>query len=204
MFFIDGQNLFHAARKAFGYETFDLDPFKLAGAVCETNGWHCRPGETTVPTVHFYTGVPSQQDSPRWSRFWQNKLAAMGRRSAELGVHSRPVRYREQTVRMPDGERTVIRVGQEKGVDVRIALDAIRYANDQLYDVAVIVSQDQDMAEVANEIKLISRRQVRWIKVVSAFPSSESTVNQRGIYGTDWLKIDRQMYDSCSVTSSEN
>ncbi len=91
------------------------------------------------------------------------KLAAMGRQG--VYVVSRPLRYRNQTVRLPDGTEHTVLVGEEKGIDVRIALDVIRLAHRREYDVAVVLSQDQDLAEVAEEIRVIAREQDRWIKI---------------------------------------
>jgi len=88
-------------------------------------------------------------------------------------------------------------VGEEKGVDIRMALDVIRMAHRGDYDVAVIVSQDQDFSEVAEEIRVIAQERSRWIKVASAYPLSPTTRNRRGINRTDWLPINRAMYDSC-------
>ncbi len=64
-------------------------------------------------------------------------------------------------------------------------------------DVAIIFSQDQDYSEAAKEIRSISKAAPRWIKVVSAFPSSQSASNQRGIDLTDWVRIDKATYDRC-------
>jgi hypothetical protein len=61
--------------------------------------------------------------------------------------------------------------------------------------VALVFSQDQDLSEVANEIRFIAKEQDRWIKVASAFPAGSK--NPRGINGTDWIPIEREMYDSC-------
>ena len=58
-------------------------------------------------------------------------------------------------------------------------------------------SQDQDLSEVADEIRVISAEQNRWIKMASAYPKSPTTANQRGINSTDWIAIDRKMYDTC-------
>ena len=88
-------------------------------------------------------------------------------------------------------------VGEEKGVDIRMALDVIRMAHRGDYDVAVIVSQDQDFSEVAEEIRVIAQERSRWIKVASAYPLSPTTRNRRGINRTDWLPISRAMYDGC-------
>jgi len=107
------------------------------------------------------------------------------------------LRYRNQTVRLPDGSSHIFLVGQEKGIDVRIAIDIIRLAHTKAYDVALIISQDQDLSEVAGEIRLIANEQNRWIKIASAFPISPTYDNKRGINKTDWIKIDRKTYDAC-------
>ena len=37
--FVDGQNLFYAAKEAFGYSYPNYDPAGLARKVCEQRGW---------------------------------------------------------------------------------------------------------------------------------------------------------------------
>jgi hypothetical protein len=101
--------------------------------------------------VRFYTGIPARTDDPRWHQFWSSKLAVMGRQGVH--VYSRPLRYRTKTVRLPNGMVLTFMAGEEKGVDVRIALDVIRLAHRDEYDVAVLFSQDQDLSEVAEEVK---------------------------------------------------
>jgi uncharacterized LabA/DUF88 family protein len=71
--FVDGQNLFHNVRNAFGYTYPNFDVQKLAQAVCAAKGW-------SLERVQFYTGVPSPTDNVHWHGFWSNKLAMMGRR----------------------------------------------------------------------------------------------------------------------------
>lgn len=119
----------------------------------------------------------------------------MGRQGVQ--VFSRSLRYRNRIVKLPDGTTHTFLSGEEKGIDVRIALDIIRMAHRGEYDVAVIFSQDQDLSEVAEEIRAIAREQNRWIKVASAFPFSPTTRNRRGIDKTDWIQIDRGTYDNC-------
>lgn len=65
------------------------------------------------------------------------------------------------------------------------------------YDVAVIFSQDQDLAELGTEIRTFAKRQSRWIKLASAFPIGPNTANSRGINNTDWIRIDRSIYERC-------
>ena len=142
--FIDGQNLFYAAKEAFGYTSPNYDARALARAICGLKGWQ-------LEATYFYTGVPDASDNPRWNRFWAAKLAVMGTRGVK--TFSRPLRYRNQTVALPTGGTTSILVGQEKGIDVRLALDVVRLGRDNSYDVAILFSQDQDLSEVADELK---------------------------------------------------
>ena len=84
-------------------------------------------------------------------------------------------------MQLADGSTTTVLVGQEKGIDVRLALDIVRLARESAYEVAVVFSQDQDLSEVADEVKQISIAQNRWIRLVSAFPASPTYANRRGI-----------------------
>lgn len=186
--FFDGQNLFHAARTAFGYTYPNYDPLTLAAAVADAHRW-------TLSETRFYTGVPSIEDDRFWNQFWTNKLAWLGRRGAT--VYSRSLVYRNRVIRLPDGSEHSYLSGEEKGIDVRIAIDVSSLAWQNAYDVAVIFSQDQDLSEVAREIRDIARRQDRWIKVASAFPASPAAPNRKGINWTDWIRIERATYDAC-------
>ena len=115
--FVDGQNLFHAVRESFGYTFPNYDVFALAQRLCNACGWE-------LTQARFYTGVPDIADNPRWHRFWSAKLAVMGRQ--QVSVFSRPLRYRNKTIRLPDGTMHTLLAGEEKGIDVRIALDGSR------------------------------------------------------------------------------
>jgi len=190
--FIDGQNLFHAAKKAFGFTFPNYDISALVNEVCQSAEWN-------PSGIHFYTGIPGVQDDPFWHQFWSSKLAVMGTRG--IVTFSRPLRYRDQTVLLTDGTATTVRVGQEKGIDVRIALDVVRVARENACDVVLLFSQDQDLSEVADEVRAISRAQRRWIKVASAFPSSSTSTNTRGVNKTDWIRIGRDLYERCIDTT---
>jgi len=186
--FVDGQNLFHAVRRAFGYSYPNYDVQALSGRIAALQGW-------ALSEVRFYTGIPDPEDSATWNAFWIAKLAQMGRLGVR--VYSRPLRYRNKTLRLPDGATHTLLAGEEKGVDVRLAIDVIRLAHRNQFDVALIFSQDQDLSEVAAEIRAIAREQSRWIKVACAFPVSPVSSDRRGIDRTDWIRIDRATYDAC-------
>lgn len=187
--FVDGQNLYRAVKDAFGYHHPNYNIKLLSEKVCSDHNWN-------LVGIHFYTGVPDPQDDPLWHTFWSKKLSYMGRLGIEL--FSRPLRYHNEEFTCPSCHKMYTSlVGHEKGVDVRLAIDVIRFAHENKYDVAVIFSQDQDLSEVASEVKKISIEQKRWIKVASLFPMSPTVKNTAGINGTEWIRIDKKTYDAC-------
>lgn len=186
--FVDGQSLFHATKEAFGYPYPNFDIKLLSDKICAAQHWSMRE-------TRFYTGIPDLRDNVFWHTFWSNKLTSMGQ--IGINIYTRPLRYRNETIALPNGQIYTTLVGQEKGIDIRIALDVIRLAHEKQYDVCLILSQDQDLSEVADEVKRISIEQKRWIKIASAFPDSPTCSNRRGINGSDWIRIDKATYDSC-------
>lgn len=189
--FFDGQNLFHSAREAFGYPYPNFDPLELALSVTALKGWK-------LAEVRFYTGVPDARDNAFWNHFWTAKLAQMGREG--IKTFSRSLRYQNRVVTLPDGTTKSELVGHEKGIDVRIALDIMRLALGDAFDVAILFSQDQDLSEVADEVRVIAKSRDRWMKIASAFPVSPTSRNTRGVNRTDWIPIDRALYDACLDT----
>lgn len=186
--FFDGQNLYHHAKAAFGHYHPNYDPEKLFNAVCDAHKW-------TPSGIRFYTGTPTALKDHMWHGFWANRLLAM--RRAGILVVSRPLRYRTVNVTLADGTPSTVEVAEEKGIDVRLALDVMRLALSNQFDVAVIFSQDQDLSEVAAEMREISRSQNRWLKVVSAYPTSPTATAPRGIDKSDWFPMDQAFYDAC-------
>jgi uncharacterized LabA/DUF88 family protein len=186
--FFDGQNLFASARGAFGITAPSFDVAALSHAVAEPRGWQIRQ-------VRFYSGVPSERDNAPLHRAWASQL----RRMRAQGVHVtvRPLRRHRKRGRLDDGTVAEFTVFEEKGIDVRIALDIVRAVIDRSCDVVLLFSQDQDFSEVATEVRDIARQQHRWVKIASAFPFGEGTRNRRGVDRTDWIPIDWATYESC-------
>ena len=186
--FFDGQNLFHQAAEAFGYEYPNYSPAALSAAICDSEG-------LDLVETRFYTGIPEQSHDPYWNHFWSAKLLAMSRQ--KIVTYSRPLRRRRKEIPLKGGSSFSTEVSEEKGIDIRIALDIIRLTRRNKLDVVLLFSQDQDFSEVADEIRDIAKEQCRWVRIISAFPCNHRTKNNRGVNKTDWIKIDRLTYDSC-------
>ena len=188
MAFIDGQNLYQHAKDAFGHHHPNYDLTKLHRAVCQLHGW-------TPNLVRFYTGVPSARESPMWASYWAKRLLYMKR--AGIHVTSRPLRYRKETTIDAVGNEVVVVTPQEKGIDIRLALDVVSTARTRQCNVAVIFSQDQDLAEVVQEVRAIAKEQDRWLEICCAFPYGPAASSGRGIEGTKWCRMDQAFYDAC-------
>ena len=94
--FIDGQNLFYAAKKAFGYHYPNYDVKALAKSICAQQGWR-------LVQTRFYTGVPSIKDGPDRNHFWSKKFLQMRRQ--KIHVYSRPVRYIKKEITLPNNQK---------------------------------------------------------------------------------------------------
>lgn len=187
--FLDGQNLFHAARLRFGVTRPNYHPRSLAREVCAWNGW-------TYTQTRFYTGIHRSYENPIWYGYWARKLSAL-QKYPDVYVFQKELSY--VTVRSTiNGKEKKVRTAREKGIDVRISLDIVGLARRQEYDVAIIFSEDTDFIEVVKEVKAIAAEQNRLITIACAFPYNDLAPRPgRGIPGTQWIKISRHIYEAC-------
>ena len=180
--FIDGQNLYHLAKRAWGsdasfaYSWPSYDVEKLSRALV-----NYRDGRTLAET-RFYTGVSDPKAGSKqefWYGFWSNKIRHLKRQ----GIYV----YRGR----------VNLGGQEKGVDVSLAIDLIRATYEFQYEAAIIVSQDSDFGPAIRLAKQIAKGQGRMLAFESRYPVGPGSRSRRGVPGTTWLPIDKKIYDAC-------
>ena len=60
-----------------------------------------------------------------------------------------------------------------------MALDIVRLARSGACDVALLFSQDQDLSEVADEMRAIALGQGRWIKMAMPYCAPPSSASSR-------------------------
>ena len=177
---IDGMNLFNNARRAYGNSGSDInysfpnyDITKLASAVCVAVG-------SQLAETRFYTGVPRlTMDAPK-HYFWSAKTREMRRSGVE--VYARALRDSDPP--------------QEKGVDLRIGLDALALAHQRTYDTLIIFSTDQDFTEVGEHVERVARSQGRAIRFISAYPYARGS-KIWGINGFRHVRIPQDVYEQC-------
>src|SRR5258708_16633155 len=190
MAFFDAQNLFRHAKNAFqetpddNYHHPNFDPKRLHAKVADKLGF--KPNLT-----RFYSGVPLESDHELWGGYWASRKLALTR--AGVAVTTRRLRY--HTEQAADG--TTITVPQEKGIDIRIALDLVTCARRKEFDAAIIFSQDQDLGEAVLEVWSIAKEQGRSLEIFSAFPTSDLAISLRGIATPTCFPMDKAFYDTC-------
>ena len=119
--FIDGSNLYHGLKRNIGNTHIDFGKF-CAELV----------GKRRLTRIYYYNAPKKAQENPDGYRSQQSFFSSI-----------KKVPFLELKL-----VRLVIRGGVpiEKGVDVLITVDMIRYARNNAYDTAILVSGDGDFA----------------------------------------------------------
>lgn len=190
--FVDYQNLYHGAREAFGNPERDpptmghLRPQRL-GLLLEQLG-ESVDSNRELCSVTVYRGQPGPKDHKNLRSAFDRQVAAW-RSLPTIAVKTRPLRYRP--VEWAHGRPSRWR-GEEKGIDVQIALDIAIGAWDDSYDVAVVASADSDLVP-ALEAALTKGKRVETATWFSPrFPRRPLTVPGRRTWN-HWLN--RQHYE---------
>jgi uncharacterized LabA/DUF88 family protein len=129
--FVDYQNVYRSARDAYGLHGEDnllgnVRPYSLGRQMM-------RGGGLTLAQVRVYTGIHTPQRKPKLHGMMQRRISAwIASNPDKIEVFPRPVRYGGAGPR-------------EKGVDVEIAIDFVRLALDDAYDVGILLSADTDL-----------------------------------------------------------
>jgi uncharacterized LabA/DUF88 family protein len=166
MVFIDGANLHNCMKDYLGIsQNVQIDVFgkKLAGT------------RTLVRTYYYNSPAPPTSDQKSSQRFW-----------AKLGwldnVRPRQGRIVPRTV---DAEcpsckkRFPLKSYTQKGVDTRIVVDVISLAQDDAYDIGIIVSGDSDLAEA-----------IEWVR-----EHTKKTIENACVPGRSWSEEIRKAAD---------
>ena len=126
--FIDGSNLYHSLEE--NCKRFDLDFVAFSTKLCN---------ERTLYRTYYYNVLRERDRNPQAYEDQQKFLSAL------YNTPFLEVRLGGSKVR---GD-----VAIEKGIDIMLATDLLRFAWDDLYDVAILVSGDGDFAYAVQAAK---------------------------------------------------
>jgi len=127
--FIDGSNFYHGLKNHFGKTNIDFHKLSLL---------LCTPQRELVRTYYYNAPVIKEDNEEKYKsqqRFFES-LRKMPYLQLRLG-------------RLEHRDGGVI----EKGVDIYLAVDMLRYAYNDVYDIAILISSDGDFSEAVNAVK---------------------------------------------------
>ena len=128
--FIDGNNFYHGLKNYIGKTSINF--YEFAQLVCNTNRKLIRVYYYNAP---YNKGIVSEEKYKKQQKFF-------------AGLYNTP--YLEVRLgRLEARGGTFI----EKGVDIAIAVDMLKYAYDGTYDTAILVSGDGDFAKAVEAVK---------------------------------------------------
>lgn len=188
--FVDGKNLFNWAKRCFGYKYPNYDIGKLVQAIIDLEA------DRQLVGSYFYVGIPSSLDDAKNNAWWTKKLAAIGR--SGVRVQSRYMKRRELKIHLEgivNFDTTVPRL-VEKGIDLKLGLDLVRLARNDVFDAAIVFSQDGDLVEAVTEVHRIATEQSRWSQAECAYPVVPG-VDSWPIKRTVPRQITKAIYDPC-------
>ena len=165
--FIDGANVYRAFKTVFGWTRYS--PLQLAAGLAA--------GRHVVRTAFHIAAVPQEMGAEVYAD--QQRFLRRLRQQRELVVWT-------GRIAQADG------MWHEKGVDVKIATDMVSLAYRDLYDAAILVSGDGDLAPAVQEIRRIGRI------VENAIPRARRSwhlVRESSRY----IPIDRGLSDRCRL-----
>lgn len=195
--FIQADVLWQEAKRMFNINRLDVIPSELAKAICEKNGWE-------FTGVYIYVSRQSEEINEKWYTIW-NRIMRIWQRDYNLDVYCAPwsvkwlnVQNNKRMAEVRDIYTAPVYVSDR--ARNKMICDVVSKAHYGEFDVAVLITRDQDLQPLADELRNVSYAKKTWLKVVNAFPYEKAPENEkprnfRGIDHTDWFHIDYQMYD---------
>ena len=142
--FIDGNNFYFRLRDLLSQieGKFSLLEFDYEGF----GKWLVKPHE--LVRIHYYVGALKRQNrnekSERMYADQQKLFAKLQRQKIVITLG--------QLIQHPD------KSFHEKGVDVRLAVEMIRFARENQYDIAYLLSSDTDLVAAIEEVRSLGKK----------------------------------------------
>ena len=198
--FIDGQNITIGARQAFKGNG-NMHPLLLAQALA---------GANKLVEVRYATGIPDPEVDPDRAASERQRHELMTQTGVD--VLERKLRYRsvweikDRDLPHPRGREGEVRQarvkaynrGQEKGVDVWLALDALCMCSKSTIDIAIIASADRDMDMIPSYLKNLAGQEGTTVIAAKVARDEADVSNNDNYDGT--ILIDGEMYASTRDT----
>lgn len=147
MVFIDGANLYGAIKEAYGIAT-NVKVDKFARMVTD--------GRELVRTYYYNSPAPPTANQIQSQKYWDSLGWIDGLRPRQGRIMRKTINTKCPKCHQDITLNSYI----QKGVDTRIVVDMISLAQQDAYDVAVLVSGDSDLTETVEWIREHTKKKV--------------------------------------------
>jgi len=141
--FIDGSNFYFKLKELILKldDKHSLLNFKFR----KFSEWLVKPNELTE--IRYYLGaIKREKNNPKSELLYADQQRLIGKlQQQNINISS------GQVIRHPD------KTYHEKGVDVKIAVEMIRFARQNKYDIAYLLSSDTDLVPAVEEVQAIGK-----------------------------------------------
>lgn len=148
--FIDGNNLYHRIKSIADY--YNTETGKEYSTLNFDFRGFCNffKGDTDLQEINYYVGQVRRSNEPKSMSMYaaQQKLAGYLQNDGINMIYGKLIKYGNPGVY------------HEKGVDVQIAVEMIRFARQKKFDIAYLVSSDSDLIPAVKEVKSFGREVV--------------------------------------------
>jgi uncharacterized LabA/DUF88 family protein len=155
--FIDGNNLYHRIKSVADH--FLRETGQEYGTVDFDFRGFCNSfmGDTELQEIHYYVGQVARfrNGANKDIEKSEQMYAAQQRLAGYLQKEGISIHY-GKLLREPNSSG----IYHEKGVDVQIAVEMIRFARQDKYDVAYLLSSDSDLIPAVREVKSFEKEVV--------------------------------------------
>ena len=180
--FVDYQNVYHGARHLFGGSeslhpsTGNVHPLAYGKLLCDL-GLEKDP-DRVLAGVRVYRGKPVHGRGHEKVCQAFDRQVALWARTPRVEVFTRPLRYFPAVNEAGDHYLR----GEEKGVDVMMALDIALGATNNTYDVAVAATADTDLLPAIEHALEVNKRVETSTWWTAKSPRGKLTVPNRNIW----------------------
>lgn len=180
--FIDYQNCYRTARRAFGFENSlgiygQFDPLALAILLARRRAPllnHSLPTATKIDSISIYSGIPAKRMDLYGFNRCRRQFDAWRSLDSRISVISRELRY----FKSPEIEGGFT-TGQEKGIDIALAIDFVGEAMTGGMDVGLLFSADSDFKPV---LSLLKKKNLPIVAEVAAWKTDHQPQGGRKVY----------------------
>ena len=193
MIFIDGSNFYHGLKAELDIKEDSkvpaIDFQKFASLLC---------GNRKLEKIYYYNVPLSQNDKDKESykaqqRFFDSLKFVPDLIFTKGRLEKRNIRIEHKGIAKFFGKET-ISFYVEKGVDVNIAVDILKLAFANKYDIAILVSGDGDFASVVEAVKELGK------KVECAYVSKRKCYHLKQV-ATRFISLDQNKLTSCLTSA---